>query len=165
MSLPSSIITRLEYQHQSLVDLIADLSDEQIRRQVIAGKWSIYENVVHLATYQHAFLDRLRKILHEEKPEFPRYAAESDPQFYDNCLRPTVENMQDLLTTRRELTDNIFALDDEEIQRRGRHPLFGNMTVTQWLHFFLLHEAHHLFTIFKLAAEVRKEVGKVKSED
>jgi len=161
MSLPSSIITRLEYQHQSLADLIADLSNEQIRRQVTAGKWSIYENVVHLVTYQHAFLERLRRILHEENPEFPRYTAESDPLFYDNCLKPVGENMQDLLTTRRELTDNIFALDDEEIQRRGRHPLFGNMTVTEWLHFFLLHEAHHLFTIFKLAAEVKREVGKL----
>jgi len=157
MSLPSSIITRLEYQHQSLVDLIADLSDEQLRRQVIAGKWSIYENVVHLVTYQHAFLERLGKILHEENAEFARYSAESDPLFYDNCLRPTRENLQDLIATRRELTDKIFALDDEEIQRKGRHPVFGNLTITQFLHFFLLHEAHHLFTVFKLAAEARKE--------
>jgi hypothetical protein len=31
------------------------------------------------------------------------------------------------------------------------------MNIMQWLNFFLLHEAHHLFTIFKLAAELRKE--------
>jgi hypothetical protein len=31
------------------------------------------------------------------------------------------------------------------------------MTILQWMNFFLLHEAHHLFTIFKLAAELKKE--------
>jgi hypothetical protein len=30
------------------------------------------------------------------------------------------------------------------------------MNMVQWFNFFLLHEAHHLFTIFKLAAELRK---------
>jgi hypothetical protein len=29
------------------------------------------------------------------------------------------------------------------------------MTLTMWLHFFLLHEAHHLFTIFKMAPALR----------
>jgi hypothetical protein len=28
--------------------------------------------------------------------------------------------------------------------------------VLQWLNFFLLHEAHHLFAIFKLVPELRK---------
>jgi uncharacterized damage-inducible protein DinB len=158
MPLPSSITTRLHYQHKSLIDLIEDLSDEQIRRHIIAGKWSIFENIVHLATYQHAFFQRVNKILSEENPEFQRYTAESDPLFLDNCLKPTREIMQDLITTRRELNEYILALNDEKIQRRGRHPLFGNMTMTQWLTFFLLHEAHHLFTVFKLAPELRKEI-------
>jgi hypothetical protein len=67
--------------------------------------------------------------------------------------------MQDLIATRRELNEYILSLSEETIQRRGGHPLFGKMNVTQWLTFFLLHEAHHLFTVFKLAAELRREVG------
>ena len=56
MQIPSSVSTRLQYQHKSLLDILEGLSDEQIRRQVLPGKWSIFENIVHLQTYQHTFI-------------------------------------------------------------------------------------------------------------
>jgi len=156
MPLPSSITTRLEYQHKSLIDIIEGLSDEQIRRQVIPGKWSIFENIVHLATYQHEFIRRLQLILESpEPPQFLRYVAESDPLFYDNCSKTTREIMQDLITTRRELIARGLTLNDEQIERTGTHPVFGKLNILLWMNFFLLHEAHHLFTIFKLAPEAR----------
>ena len=37
MQIPSSISTRLQYQHKSLIDMIDGLSEEQIRRQVVPG--------------------------------------------------------------------------------------------------------------------------------
>jgi len=156
MALPTSVTTRLEYQHKSLLDIIEGLSDEQIRWQIIPGKWSIFENIVHLATYQHAFIKRLDKILDEEKPQFPRYVPEADPLFHDNCSRVTREIVQDLITTRREIIAKTFSLKNEELRRIGIHLAFGEMTVIMWLNFFLLHEAHHLFTIFKLVPEVKK---------
>ena len=62
MQIPSSVSTRLQYQHKSLLDLMDGLSDEQIRRQVNTGKWSIFENIVHLQTYQHTFISRVKKM-------------------------------------------------------------------------------------------------------
>ncbi|HEV8283875.1 MAG TPA: DinB family protein [Chitinophagaceae bacterium] len=159
MPLPTSITTRLEYQHKSLIELIEGLSDEQIRRQIIPGKWSVFENIVHLATYQHAFIQRMKRIQQEENPLLPRYTAESDPLFHDNCTKSTREIMQDLITTRRELIAKILSLKQEDVQREGTHPVFGKMNVIMWLNFFLLHEAHHLFTIFKLVPELRREIG------
>ena len=154
--LPTSITTRLEYQHKSLIDIIEGLSDEQIRWQIIPGKWSVFENIVHLSTYQHVFMQRVGQILNEENPQFSRYTAESDPLFHDNCSKTTREIMNDLITTRRELIGKIFSLNQEQLKYTGIHPVFGEMNVIQWLNFFLLHEAHHLFTIFKLVPEVRK---------
>jgi len=156
MALSTSITTRLEYQHKSLLDIIEGLSDQQIRWQITPGKWSVFENIVHLATYQHAFLKRLDQILNEENPQFARYTAESDPLFYFNCSKVTREIMQDLITTRREMIAKIFSLKDDELRRTGIHLAFGKMTLVMWLNFFLLHEAHHLFTIFKLVPELRK---------
>ncbi|HEV8504747.1 MAG TPA: DinB family protein [Chitinophagaceae bacterium] len=156
MALSTTITTRLEYQHKSLLDIIEGLSDEQIRRQIIPGKWSVFENIVHLATYQHAFIKRLDQILSEERPQFPRYVAESDPLFYDNCSKVTREIVQDLITTRREIIAKVFSLKDTELRRIGIHLAFGELSIVMWLNFFLLHEAHHLFTIFKLVPELRK---------
>ena len=156
MQMPSSISTRLQYQHKSLLDILDGLSDEQIRRQVNPGKWSIFENIVHLQTYQHHFIQRVRTILEETNPLLPRYTAEADPQFTDNCERSSREILQDLLSTRKELAQGIANLAPGDLKRTAVHPFFGNMTLLLWLHFFLLHEAHHLFTILKLAAELRK---------
>ena len=156
MQIPSSISTRLHYQHKSLIDLIDGLTDEQIRRQVIAGKWSIFENIVHLATYQHTFINRVKQILKEKNPSFPRYTAETDPLFHDNCAKSSREIIQDLLSTRKEMAAGIQSFQEEDYNKTGQHPAYGKMNLFQWLNFFLLHEAHHLFTIFKLAAELRK---------
>ena len=161
MQMPSSISTRLQYQHKSLVDIIDGLTDEQVRRHVVTGKWSIYENIVHLQTYQHLFMRRIKQILEENNPGFPRYTAEADPEFNDNCMKSSREIMQDLLLTRKEMAASILTLHENDLAKTGRHPLFGEMHIIQWLNFFLLHEAHHLFTIFKMAAELRtnKEVA------
>ena len=156
MHIASSISTRLQYQHKSLIELIDGLSDEQIRRATIPGKWSVFENIVHLTTYQHTFIDRVKKILNGTSPKFDRYTAETDPLFHDNCAKSTREIMQDLLTTRKEMSAEILNFSPEDFKKTGEHPLFGNMDLTKWLNFFLLHEAHHLFTIFKLAAGFRK---------
>ena len=37
------------------------------------------------------------------------------------------------------------GLSPAETARTGLHPTFGEMDVTAWLEFFLLHEAHHLY--------------------
>jgi len=156
MQMPSSISTRLQYQHKSLLDIIDGLTDEQIRRQIIAGKWSIFENIVHLSTYQHVFISRIKQMLEEDNPSFPRYTAESDPLFYDDCSKSSREIMQDLVTTRKEMAAGIISFKEADLDKTGQHPVFGQMNLIMWLNFFLLHEAHHLFTIFKLAAELRK---------
>jgi DinB superfamily len=155
MQIPSSVSTRLQYQHKSLLDIIDGLSDEQIRMQVNPGKWSIFENIVHLQTYQHSATSRIRRILDEGNPVFDRYTAEADPLFHDNCTKSTREIMQDLITTRKEMSAGILSFTENDLKKTGTHPVFGKMNLVQWLNFFLLHEAHHLFTIFKMAAVLK----------
>jgi uncharacterized damage-inducible protein DinB len=155
MQIPSSVSTRLQYQHKSLIDIIEGLSDEQIRMNVNPGKWSIFENIVHLQTYQHTMIRRIRQILDEPNPSFGIYTAEADPLFQDSCHKSSREVMQDLLTVRKELSAGILSFKDTDLERTGQHPKYGNMNLVQWLNFFLLHEAHHLFTIFKMAATLK----------
>jgi uncharacterized damage-inducible protein DinB len=155
MNLPSSISTRLHYQHKVLIDIIDGLTDEKIRRQLISGKWSVFENIVHLQTYQHVFNKRIRQMLAEKNPVFGRYSAEADPMFLENCSMSTREIIQDLLSTRKDMLADLSALLPPDLNKSGIHPAFGQMDLLQWMNFFLLHEAHHLFTIFKLGAALK----------
>jgi hypothetical protein len=155
MQIPSSVSTRLQYQHKSLIDIIDGLSDEQIRMNINPGKWSIFENIVHLQTYQHIMIRRIRRILDEDHPLFNAYTAEADPLFHDNCGKSSREIMQDLLTVRKELSAGILSFRESDLARTGQHPAYGKMNLVQWFNFFLLHEAHHLFTIFKMASKLK----------
>jgi uncharacterized damage-inducible protein DinB len=159
MSLPLSISTGLQYQHLSLNNLIEGLTNEQIRRQIIVGKWSVFENIVHLQTYQHTFIQRLKRILLEDNPIFPRYTPEADPLFHDNCSNSTQAALQDMLLYRNEILTIVASLKESDLNKTGSNPTFGKMNLLQWLNFFLLHEAHHHFTIFKLVAELKKAAG------
>jgi uncharacterized damage-inducible protein DinB len=156
MKMPSSVSTRLQYQHKSLLDILDGLSDEQIRKQLNPGKWSIFENIVHLQTYQHTFISRVRRMLEEECPSFPPYTAEADPLFHDHCTKSSREIIQDLLSTRKELSAGILSFKETDLEKEALHSTYGKMNLVQWLNFFLLHEAHHLFTIFKMGAELKK---------
>ena len=115
MQIPSSVAARLLHQHESVNDLIEGLPDEQIRRQINPGKWSVFENLVHLQTYQHMFMSRVRLMLNEDIPVFTPYTAEADPLFHDNCGLRTVEVLRDLFNTRRELSSTILSHKETDL--------------------------------------------------
>ena len=59
--------------------------------------------------------------------------------------------LEELNRDRVTLTGVVTKMKENELRRVGVHPKFGRLTVLDWTEFFLLHEAHHLFTIFRLA--------------
>lgn len=155
MHLPSHISTRLQYQHKNLVDIIDGLSEEQVRQQVVPGKWSIFQQIVHLQTYQHTFIGRVKEILKGHGPVFERYTAEADLQFHENSAKSFREVMQDMITTRKEMANEMLHFSEADFAKKGTHPLFGELNLQQWINIFLLHEGHHLFSILKLTGELK----------
>ena len=142
--------TRLSHQHETIIELTKGMSEQQLRIRPDTGKWSVFENMAHLAAYQPAFIQRLKRIQKEDSPTFDRYVAEQDPHF-EECCGMELHQLNEYLFTHRFLISNHLAsLKELELRRIGVHRAFGPLTVPQWLEFFLLHEAHHLFTIFKL---------------
>lgn len=136
--------------------MIDGLSDEMIRRQVIPGKWSIFEHIVHLQTYQHTFINRIKQLLEGGNPSFSRYTAEADPLFADNCHKSLREIIQDLLGIRKQMHAEINSFTDYDLSKTAVHPAYGKMSLAEWLNFFLLHEAHHMFAVFKLSGELKR---------
>jgi DinB superfamily len=156
MPLSYSIITRLQHQHETVSELIKGLSEANLKQVVNPGKWSAFENIAHLTAYQPTFLQRMHLIEQKDNPLFERYVAESDPVFND-CRKHSLKDLlEDLSTQRFILHKHITQLNETTLRRTGIHPKFGIMTINQWADFFLLHEAHHLFTLFMLTAEQRK---------
>src|ERR1700730_11850728 len=109
--------SRLEHQHEAIGEMIKGITEKQLRTRPETGKWSAFENIAHLAAYQPAFLERLKKIEREESPLFERYVTEKDPKFYD-CCKMNLREVKELITTHRILIINhIFSLNESVLKR------------------------------------------------
>jgi hypothetical protein len=162
MPLYSSIADRLKSQHLALEPLISNSDQTRLNYNPAPGKWSVIDNIAHLATYQPIFLDRVRLILNENEPSFTRYVADNDPEF-ESCRKlPVVELINSLKSGREAITKVIFSLTETELQHCGLHPKFGRLSIIDWVEFFLLHEAHHFFTIYRIVHDIDLEKASMK---
>ncbi len=150
MPLSSSVLSRLQYQHQSISELSKGFSEEQLKMRINLDKWSAFENMIHLCAYQPTFIHRIEKMLNEESPSFERYVAENDSHFYE-CLKFSPEELFFKINSDREIIiAKLKMLDDNQLSRTGIHPKYGKLSIAQWSDFFLLHEAHHLWVLMLL---------------
>ena len=151
MNISVSTLGRLKTQHLSLSPLIAGLTDARLVQNPLPGKWSIRDNIAHLTKYQLLFIERMHTVLTVHEPVFEAYRAENDPAFERWLAKGTFQLIEELNRDRLTLSSLVTKMKENELRRIGVHPKFGKLTMLDWTEFFLLHEAHHLFTIFRLA--------------
>lgn len=151
MSLSPSTSLRLKTQLDCLSALLAGASPDAITRRTRSGKWSVHENLAHLARHHHVFLQRVTTVLAQHRPTLDRYSAESDPEWPLWAALATGEVLARLRRLRAELVAVFERLTDAELARTAIHPTMGEMPLPLWLEFFLLHEAHHLYVVMKRA--------------
>jgi DinB superfamily len=154
--LSASLSGRLEHQHETIAELTRDISEMELKRRIKPDKWSSFENIVHLASYQVTFLTRVDFILTWQEPEFERYVAEKDPLFSDYLEFSLQQLLETIAADRINIIKKIAGCSLLEFSRVGLHPKFGRMTLVQWTEFFLLHEAHHIYSIFMETQELRR---------
>ncbi|HEY4197337.1 MAG TPA: DinB family protein [Mucilaginibacter sp.] len=150
MMLYPSLISRLKDQHASINRLIEDLDDTRMTYRSEPGKWNIHDNITHLAVYQPVMINRVKAMLEKENPVFDPYKADNDEIFIAWRQWPTHKLLSTLYTDRETLYQLVTNLSKAELNRTGIHLKFGKMTIVRWVEFFLLHEAHHQFSIFRL---------------
>ena len=147
---------RLMYQHMTIRDLTAGLPVETLQRRILPEKWSVFEYVAHLAAYQPIFIHRLERLSLEPSPVFERYVAEKDPAFPSYLEKSFQELTGNIDDGRTVILSRLEDGGEALLVKTGLHPRYGLLTGREWTEFFLLHEAHHLYTIFMLIQDLRK---------
>lgn len=146
----SARLQRCETQLQDfLAEALKDVPSDGLNVKAVPGKWSAHEQLAHLARYHQIFLQRIERILTEQAPAFPRYRAEEDPEWTWASL-PSQQVLVRISSMRAKLMARLRSLSEEDFQRTGIHPKFGEMSLSLWLEFFLVHEAHHLYAVLQL---------------
>ena len=155
MPFSDSIMARLQYQHQTISELTKNFPEEQLKQRINPDKWSVFENIVHLCAYQPTFIRRIERMLKEDNPLFERYVAENDNLFYEYFKLSLPELTLNTNKDRSIIFSKLQGLTDIQLSHTGRHPKYGALNISQWADFFLLHEAHHLWTMALLCYSLR----------
>jgi hypothetical protein len=143
-------IQRCETQLRDFLDeVLRGVPPHSLSQPVIPGKWSVLENLAHLARYHEVFQERLDQMLLTRSPVFSRYRAEEDPAWETWRTLPATEVLTKLPSLRGQFLAKLKTLRADDFSRTGTHPKFGEMTLSLWLEFFLVHEAHHLYLVLQ----------------
>lgn len=151
--------SRLGHQLSALEMVLRGAGPEDLRWRPADGRWSAHENLAHLARHQEVLQERLERLLAEEGPRLARYRAEQDEAWPAWAALETEDVLRRLREGRGRLLARLDALTSAQLDRVGEHPVFGLLSVPDWLEFFLLHEAHHLYTALSRIGEARRARG------
>lgn len=138
--------------------LMSEISDEDARWKPAPDRFSIAEVLAHLAHSEgHCYRARVDKFLSENVPEFEPDDAQMHLERYKNAdPEEDFGHFEDLRETNLEL---LRGLPEETGTRKARHPTAGEITLSQMLHEWALHDLGHVRQIAELVRARKYQAG------
>lgn len=150
------LTTKMAAQRAELLELARRLeeADAEVRDPEADGEagWSAKEQLSHLAQMETSYRAWVERALVEDSPDVSR-GTESDPVAIPlaEAHEHTVAEHLDELGRQRERTLALIAtIKPEQYERTASTPVFGELTVMQWLRSYYRHDRMH-------AAQIRGE--------
>lgn len=123
---------------------VVGLSEAQAKPPTSPGQWSIQELVIHLADSDAIAIDRMKRILAEDRPEILNFNETA----YIELLHPHEQSLDDAVELfvlgRRQFARVLAKLTEVEWRRIGAHNIMGEITVLKILTTITEHAEHHL---------------------
>lgn len=144
--------------NNQLVEEVKALNYEQFNAKPAQDKWSISQICHHLYLSENLFTKAIENGLNDKDYESvahkPIHLVSDRTKKFESpeIAKPTeepfdVENMLNLLTKLRENLLNVFrAIDNKTIlsKKAAKHPVFGELSLDQWIELLYLHEQRHI---------------------
>lgn len=158
-------VALLERTPASLNVLLRDLPETWTLRNEGENTWSTYDVIGHLIHGEQTdWMPRVKMIMESgERATFARFDREGHQKSQAQEAKPPLEELLDQFASLRE--ENLGALralnlQPADLNRRGRHPVLGVITLSQLLATWAVHDLTHLHQISRiLAHQYRDEVG------
>jgi uncharacterized damage-inducible protein DinB len=137
------LLQKLESQRRELVGQVQGMTEEEASRRPSEGEWSAKEQVAHLATYERLWLGWTMKV--RDEPGCEVGPTSPNPPAYSGAQTRSLDDLlQELASVRSETVVAIEGLTEDELKRRGKHSLFGEMSVLQMLRSLYRHDRMHM---------------------
>jgi len=145
----------------ALQAMLSDLSEDWIVSDEGPDTWSPYQVVGHLIHVEECdWIDRTRVILeHGTERVFRPVDREAGfTRLRDWKFRDLLDRFASVRASNLETLGELVT--SEDLQRRGLHPTFGEVTLGQLLATWVVHDLNHLGQIVKtMAKQYKQAVG------
>jgi uncharacterized damage-inducible protein DinB len=139
-----------------LKQAVQGLTSEDLLARPGPGAWSIHELVIHLADSDAIAIDRMKRVLTEDRPAL-LYADETA---YIERLVPHEQSIEDALTLfdvgRRQWSRVLRRLPDDAFSRQGTHNRTGIVTLGGMVEGYHRHLEHHVVFLKAKRERLRK---------
>jgi len=129
--------------------LMSEISDEDARWKPAPDRFSIAEVLAHLShSESHCYRARVDRFLAEEMPELEPDDAQMHLELYKN--RDPEEDLGNFEDQRETNIELLRGLPAEAGARKAKHRAAGEITLSQMLHEWALHDLGHVRQIAEL---------------
>lgn len=129
---------------EALARLLAGAPAEALRRPASDGGWGVVEILCHLRDWEAVFLDRVGRVLAEDRPDLPAYDDALWEIERDYRAQDPSEVLAEFDVLRGKLVDVLAGLDDDGWRRIGNHAINGPVDVAWLVSHLQEHGVEHL---------------------
>lgn len=148
----------LERTPQILEDLLLGISGDWVMNNEGEETWSPYDIVGHLIHGEHTdWMVRLEIILFKENKNFIPY--DRFAQFRESEGKSLQQLLSEFKAVRKNNVEKLkrLTLTEDELNKTGIHPEFGEITLKQLLATWTIHDLTHIAQIARVMAKQYKE--------
>lgn len=150
MSDPNTLISALETAPGVIIPLIREVPPQILKRRPSPGKWSAYENAIHLSQSDMAFRARLDLILSTPEPFIKTIENSAEDEAGAMLDVDLDESLERYVRERATLVERLKKLSPDEWQKTAVHEAFDHYSVFIMFRHVHLHEMLHAYRIEQL---------------
>lgn len=154
------LLAKMAEERTRLIAVAMALSPEEALRVPVDAEgeeqWTALEQLAHLCEMERTYDAWVRAALREENPDLGRIPWQSVPVPVEEANRYTVADLLRQLELERRYTLGLIdGMRLEDFDRVATSPLFGTLTVLQYLRSFYRHDRQHTAQILGRASDYR----------
>jgi hypothetical protein len=143
------LIEKMEAERAALLTVVGGIDEAQAELRPPEGDgeagWSVKEQLAHLAQMEATYRAWVERAVAEERPDLSEGTA---PEVVAYALEGAhgatlAQHAAELRRQRERTLAVIQRLDADAFERTARSPMFGELTVMQWLRSYYRHDRMH----------------------
>lgn len=146
------LFTALEAQPELFAKALAGLTTEEADRRPDPNRFNIREVMAHLAEWEGVFLNRMQRIVEEDRPTLPGYDEGVWAIEHDYASKDPLDQLSLFKEGRQKMVAYLRDRTTADWQRTGDRPEIGVITLEALTLLIPLHDTYHLQQVYQWRA-------------